>query len=695
MRKKNRTLRQLGDSQAICDYHNKRSGALCKSLSTKKLRISENAQSELQFQTPYPTALSESQIFKLPSSKALPLSPDHQFSPLPLAPKNVSSSGTASKRRAYTRSSNAFLKENAIDRCSVPLISGPRSHFRLNNAGNISGMQDGVGSKISAIHISGVNAVNPSDAYIEGTSSELASPFSSRPSSPRPSPEETEAIAGPALQAVRSTLRKANDFDGSSPLATSEFIFSRSVQTQAQSTTTSPVRSSELFTLNGEPLSSTSLRRPSAPTASRPRVDSWARFLPRVSDPESHEDRRDALEKLSRCTDPQSLASENLQQVHLEPSLRSATLQDREKWIWTDAAVDFDRPPSQLSFNIDFFNDVQGASTPLRDIKSNLETRLATQDLDTDREISSHSPPLSPFDRLADELDGFSILTSGMNSWITDSLISPPSEYRRRRCDPDWHMDQEDADEDGDSDSDDFSGCLRNLVDNTTNGTSSAVEAQTCEDISLAICTENLPVKAAEVAAEAPSTCEVETAKNITAKAASNPVCTKPQQTGRMRRGTIRASDHALQPPKVGQARRSRSGTIVGPSAARRTRSGTIIGPVSQKTAPGAAKNRQTSVMPGNEKIKSSSATGSAGDPVIVEDRDDEINAFNEEWVDEPWVVADPPSPVAAKTRSRNARALRPAKCPPLNKKVVLKHRIGENAAENCEDSSDDELLLK
>jgi hypothetical protein len=494
MRKKNRTLRQLGDSQAICDsqtYHNKRSGALCKSsLSTKKLRISENAQSELQFQTPYPTALSESQIFKLPSSKALPLSPDHQFSPLPLAPKNVSSSGTASKRRAYTRSSNAFLKENAIDKCSVPLISGPRSrsHFRPNNVGNISGMQDGVGSKISAIHISGVNAVNPSDAYIEGTSSELASPFSSRPSSPRPSPE-TEVIAGPALQAVRATLRKANDFDRSSPLATSEFIFSRSVQTQAQSTTTSPVRSSEMFTLNGEPLSSTSLRRPSAPTASRPRADSWARFLPRVSDPESHEDGRDALEKLSRCTDPQRLASEKLQQVHLEPSLRSATLQDREKWIWTDAAVDFDRPPSQLSFNIDFFNDVQGASTPLRDIKSNHETH-------TDREISSHSPPLSPFDRLADKLDGFSILTSGMSSWITDSLISPPSEYRRRRCDPNWRMDQEDADEDGDSDSDDFSGYLRNLVDKTTNGTSSAVEAQTCEVISLSICTENLPVNA-------------------------------------------------------------------------------------------------------------------------------------------------------------------------------------------------------
>ncbi len=504
MRKKNRTLRQLGDSQTICvsqTHHNKRSGALCKSsLSTKKLRISEDTQSELQFQTPYPTALSESQIFKLPSSKALPLSPDHQFSPLPLAPKNVSSSGAASKRRAYTRSSNTFLKENAIDRSLAPFVSGPRSrsHFQPNNFGNISGMQDGVGSRISAIRISGIDVVNRSDAYIEGTSSELASPFSSRPSSPRPSPEETEVIAGPALQAAHTTLRKANDFDGLNPLATSESTFSHSVQTQAQSTTTSPVRSSELFTLNGEPLPSTSLRRPSAPTASRPRVDSWARFLPRVSDPESHEDGRDSLENLSRCTDPQRLASEKLQQVRLEPSLRSTTLQDRGKWIWTDAAVDFDRPPSQVSFNIDFFNDVQGASTPLRDIKSNHETHLATQDLDKDREISSHSPPLSPFDRLADELDEISILTSGMSSWITDSLISPPSEYRRRRGDPspDWRMDQEDADENGDLDDDDFSGYLRNLVDKTTNDTSSVVGAQTCEDISLAICAENLSVKA-------------------------------------------------------------------------------------------------------------------------------------------------------------------------------------------------------
>jgi len=83
---------------------------------------------------------------------------------------------------------------------------------------------------------------------------------------------------------------------------------------------------------------------------------------------------------------------------------------------------------------------------------------------------------------------------------------------------------------------------------------------------------------------------------------------------------------------------------------------------------------------------------------VIAEDDDDELGGFNEEWVDEPWVVADPPSPVAARTRSRNARALRPTKCPPLNKKIVLKHMqtgIGQSAAENCEDSSDDELLLK
>ena len=492
MRKKNRNLRQLGDSQAIyvsrdsqTHYnHNKRSGALCKSaLSTKKLRISEDGQNELQLQTPYPTALSESQIFKLPSSKALPLSPDHQFSPLPLAPKNVSSSGAAAKRCAYTRSSNTFLKENAIDRYSAPFVSGPRSRsrFQLNNVGNMSGMQDGVSSKISAIHIPGTNAVNPSDAYIEGTSSELASPFSSRPSSPRPSPEETDVIVGPALQAVRATL----GLNLSSPLATPELTFSRSVRTQAQSTTTSPVRSSELFTLNREPISSASLRRPSAPTTSRPHVDSWARFLPQLSDPEFHVDGRDSLEKLS-------------QQGRLEPSLRSATLQDREKWIWTDAAVDFNRPPSQLSFNLDFFNDVQGASTPLRNIKSNHESYLATQDVYKERDINSQSPPLSPVGRLADELDEFSALTSGMSSWITDSLISPPSEYRRRRGDPshDRRMDQEDADEDDDSDNDESLDYLRNpLIEDKTNGASSAVETQTFEDIGLAICAENLSVK--------------------------------------------------------------------------------------------------------------------------------------------------------------------------------------------------------
>lgn len=189
----------------------------------------------------------------------------------------------------------------------------------------------------------------------------------------------------------------------------------------------------------------------------------------------------------------------------------------------------------------------------------------------------------------------------------------------------------------------------------------------------------------------------IEMKKVTVAKAASDSsTCTKLQHTGRMRRGTIRASDHVLLPPKIGQARRNRSGTIVGPSVARRTRSGTIIGPVSNiKTAP--VKTRQIPIIPSDEKTKTSSGIGSASGTVVVDgDDDDPINLFKEEWVDEdwPWAVAEPPSPIATRTRNGNARALKPTKCMSLNKKLMVKH-VQVGIMKNGDDSSDDELLLK
>jgi hypothetical protein len=492
MRKKNQTLRQLGDYQATsvsCDsrtLHNKRSRAQSiahkSSLSTKKLRISDD---ESQLQTPYPTALTESLIFKLPASNVLPLSPDHQFSPVPLAPKNknISSSSAASKRRAYTtRSSNRFLKENAIDTLVASDSSSRQPKIIAPN------MPDGVHPKTLAMRISGINLTG---ASIDGALDELASPFSSRPPSPFASPGETNDI-DPALQAVHATLRKANDSSGLNSSCTfnaSESLFSRSVRTQAQSTTTSPVKSPHLSTLNDEPLSSASIRRPSAPTASRPRLDSWARFLPQVSDPMSHKDGREPLEMADgMCTGPQKLAAE---QPQLEP--RSVTLQKREKWIWTDAAVDFNRPPSQLSFNSDFFNDAQGASTPLRRAKSSRETHLVTEDLGNEREMGSRSPFPSHFGRSA--------LSDGMGSWITDSLISPPSEYRRRKGSNslDGSRNLENADNEDDDDNDYFSGCLRDPligdIEGAATGSSYTMQAQTCEDINLAIRAGNLSVR--------------------------------------------------------------------------------------------------------------------------------------------------------------------------------------------------------
>ena len=509
MRKKNQTLKQPGDYQATSiscgsqTLHNKRSRAQSiahkSSLSTKKLRISDD---ESQMQTPCPTALTESQIFKLPDSNILPLSPNHQFSPVPLAPKNknVSSSSAASKRRAYTtKSSNRFLKENAIERSSalVASDSNSRSHFQPKIIAKRPDMPDGV-HPILATRISGINLIG---ASIDWTLDELASPFSSRPSSPCASPEKTNDI-GPSLQAVHTTLRKANDSSGlisSCTFNASESLFSRSVRIQAQSTTTSPVRSPHLSTLNDEPLSSASIRRPSAPTASRPRLDNWARFLPQVSDPMSHKDRGEPLERAEgMCTGPQKLTTEQPQHWSLELPLRPITLQEREKWIWTDAAVDFNRPPSQLSFNSDFFNDAQGASTPLRGAKSSRETRLVTEDLGNEREMGSRSPFPSPFGTGRPE--DFSTLSDELGSWITDSLISPPSEYRRRKGvnSPDGSRNLENADNEDDDD-DYFSGCLRDPLigdkEETTTGSSHTMQTQTCEDINLAIRAGNLSVR--------------------------------------------------------------------------------------------------------------------------------------------------------------------------------------------------------
>ncbi|KAK2465698.1 hypothetical protein APHAL10511_002242 [Amanita phalloides] len=718
MRRRNRNLRETDDAldPYTCHGNLLRARAHKPPETNKKIRTSDLVQHELQFQTPYPTALSQSQVFKLPSSRALTPSPAHRNSPLPLASKNVFNSEVGSKRRAYTRQSNRFLKENASDHRSGTGPFGPNYRTRVNETTNSATVLDEENAAFSKISATQEMEMTLTDRFLTaGFSGALASPFSSRPSSPNTVPAQTSA------DPVRQVASKKHDLSGLNSLdvpGASDFLSSCP---QIHSTTTSPARSPRSSMHNDKRDSPISSRRPSAPTASRPRLDSWQRLLPQVSDPFYESPKQASCNSKGICARPAPAIAQS-QPDWAEPSFRSATITEREKWIWTDAAVDFNRPPSQLSFNSDFFDDAQGVSTPLRDIKNSLRASK----LDNNQDIAFPTqicctPYVSPSDRSKDEPLEFSTFVSEANSWITDSIISPPSVYQRRRRNLTYLSPYDDIDEDEqdwrenkDSDNEDelsrslkdqHDGALEisnqpaqmtneKLVDCTFRIANENMEVEAHEDINLVKYAESLSVKDAENVMDIP-------AKQFNdgteaGKGAHEPsVCVKTQQAGRTRRGTIRASDRAAQPMGVGQTRRNRSGTIVGPSAARRTRSGTIIGPSQHiKIASVSLKARHTS---SEEKAQSNSGTSSGNTLVIDGEDDDPLDLFKDEWVDEdwPWIVADPPSPVVAKPRSKNIRNSRLMKGLPLNKRLALRHAIIEDTLEKRNGASDDELLLK
>ncbi|KAF8629104.1 hypothetical protein AX15_003589 [Amanita polypyramis BW_CC] len=734
MRKKNRILRQGSDPHTINLSSDSGAGltkrprtqsiAYKSSASAKKLRTSDHVQDELQLLTPYPTASSESLAFKLPSSKAGPLSSDHEFSPLSLAPKNISNLDVMSKRRTYTRSSNRFLKENATDQGSAAAMSCSGSHSRSDTRGSVIG-SDELGTACCGLPRKQAVLANPFLA--DGTSSDLASPFSSRPPSPtKPSPQKRQGVANSALQSANSVLSKDQYLKLSGALCTSDFLSSIPTRTHIQSTTTSPARSPRSSSMNSDgPESSAFLRRPSAPTASRPRLDSWSRLLPHAPDSIVHE----SISASSTTTEQTRTSTGMLDLPQDGRSPAPTKFKERDKWIWSDAAVDFNRPPSQLSFLSDFFDDVQGVSTPSRDAKLSLGVVEDPQDLYKEHKIDfARSPALhlsfiSTHGKSDGDLDDLSAFVGVADSWITDSLISPPSVYQRRRKNADhpsstntnehvneypWREIQEDANSDNDEDA--LPNHLCNdvavmkdsppSIRSTEDKAAANFETETPEDNSLVFCAENLSVKDAmiipnSIARSSVDYIEIKT-KGTTYKAPGDQsLCTAPQQVGRKRRGTIRASDHTLQSQKSAQTRRNRSGTIIGPAAARRTRSGTIIGPTSQiKTV---LKAKHATTTPSEEKMANS---GAAGGMAVDDEDDDPLDSFKQEWVDEdwPWVVADPPSPVTIRTRSKSARMVRPMKGLPLHKRVVSKHGQGdipENSTDNHDDESDDELLLK
>ena len=731
MRKKYRTSRldhiDQPSSHSVFDaYRSKRSTvhsiAYKSIISSKKPNPPANMRDELDLQTPLPTALSESQVFRLQSSRGQPLSPNHEFSPLPLAPKNVSNLNATSSQRAYMRRNNIFLKENALNYDSVALVPGPasRSHSQAKNT-----------TPGSSLDLKQKSRPALNDAFLtSGATDNLASPFSSRPSSPDVSPRgRSDNFVLQAAQAIVSNDQIAINTDGFA----CEIPTSRS---QIRSTTTSPARSprsSSVHSDSSKTLSST--RRPSAPTASRPQLDSWSRLLP-VSDSIFHEA---SQQKSEREPATFSLHTE-LPPGCAEPGFRSATLRERQKWVWSDAAVDFNRPPSQLSFHSDIFDDVQGVSTPARGIRKTDSFLDDEQEMDFVGQLASRplflSPPHKP---------DASTPASPTDSWITDSLISPPSIYRQRRAnihqvnsnalsgDDNWHEQDEDIDsgEDDDVPHDNNTEVaapptLSRHVDinvagisdtRAANGTEEVLHVQNSSAIDgmyVILKKERPPLshnlidwvlmfQSATAVVNASTHLGVDgdaiaakTSKDVNQQS----TVIRSQQAQRKRRGTIRASDQTSLSQKTTQERRSRSGTIVGPSAARRTRSGTVIGPsLNVRVTQVGSKSRTTTTVPREERDRAPVEVDTSGDTIVV-DEDDPLDLFKEEWIDEdwPWAVADPPSPIASRTKIKGSRSIRSTKGQLVPKRTALKHAqfgMQEDIAEKSEGESDDELLLK
>ncbi|KIL65593.1 hypothetical protein M378DRAFT_10708 [Amanita muscaria Koide BX008] len=637
MRKKNRTLGQ----EDINNLLNVSKRSRAQSSAYNNLKKPKTSMIE-DLQTPYPTALSESQVFRLLSSRGHPLPPDHEFSPVPPAPKNAfnPNSSTASTRRAYMKRSTRFLKENDTNGIASESRPASRSRSQVRNFG--------VGTtRLGLRH----------DMSVTGRArNDLASPFSSRPSSPT-------AFSGEGAA------------DNLLPGAARDIVPKERV---ARIDATSPTRSLRSSpTYGDESMVILSARRPSAPTTSRPKLHDWTRLLPQVSDSTSRESTKRKCGRESTSLYPSALEPSS---VCPEPTFSlSATFSELEKWTWSDEAIDFNRPPSQLSFHTDFFEDAQGASTPLRDIKSRQRSNYLADDPEMD---SINQQTLRSL--FLDDEDS-STVNSVANSWISDSLISPPSIYqsRKRKNRLEWCARNEGVYSDEDEDEDHAPDRGNSDVDAATHALSSKNSAS-----------HNLSIK--DVIPN-PSFTNDATSKTTSSSDISERTSgVKPHPPGRKRRGTIRAAEITSQPQKTTQARRNRSGTIVGPAAARRSRSGTIIGPASQIRGSHASikvKSTTSAVSDGGD--QGTFNVDSINDTIVVDE--DELNSFNKEWVDEPWTVADPPSPVASRTR-KNMRSARTGKVQPIHKRIIIKQpRFGlqEDIAENAEGESDDELLLK
>ncbi|KAJ3849610.1 hypothetical protein EV368DRAFT_67302 [Lentinula lateritia] len=353
---------------------------------------------ETRYQTPYPSALSESQVYQLPSSIGPYLSPS-KFSPIP----------KAHLQRNHRRTSSTNLKENASVLCS-PFPKGKHPQ-KLKKYGKAA-------KRTSKKRV---------DPRANGTPSDSCSSSASSPDRRNQELTLAEKIHNSSIPRSRAS----------------------------QSTTNSPAETT------------TRVRRPSAPTP--PKKFGWKDLVP------------------THPVDPRVPISHN-PQSHFDP--------DANEFIRPSpnhSQLDFNRPPSQLSLydynrsvtyhdmDVDdvastdqdaFFTDVQGTSTPFKNLSSLsvadrrfggtvdpaalsgsalsfLQSNIDGQETDTDNDscgfdsdeaiddpgphgsfralkLASRNKSKSGSGYITPSCDSGDEEMGRRSPWISDSLISPP-----------------------------------------------------------------------------------------------------------------------------------------------------------------------------------------------------------------------------------------------------------------------------
>ncbi|KNZ77386.1 hypothetical protein J132_05491 [Termitomyces sp. J132] len=549
-------------------------------------------------QTPHNTNLAREQVFELESSRGrAPQAAEYELSPVPSAlPLAFSNKQTllarsVSRNRSLHKTSSINLKENVL-----PSRSSSKS--RPSSSDSVNGKRTAkLRSKIST------------------RGSLLASPFASKPFSPKPSSTFSSQVKPLQKSSLKRTLSDTH-FNPNLPLYRTQPLV------QAHSTNTSPISRHEDESIK--------VRRPSAPSATSQRPDVTAWF--------------------SSCS-----SATNFRNQILSSSADFFVSGFRSR----DLAVDFNRPPSQLSCNFDydeaFFGDVLEISTPFKPKGQHQSELVYSNSPSHDENLEGcifHSSDMHTTRPLSLNPDIF-------GSWVSDSLISSPTFSQKSA----YSHSHEDRDTVLDLDCE----LAKPASPLPASGTERSPSPLYIESPgSLQDLFNKLDLKFDDGAYSIYLSLDLENDRSFDGQPLQSPAQISPsqtkqpavesrteQRTGRDRRGTIRASDcFVVRSPDLPGPRRTRSGTVVqGSTRPRRDRSDTIV------ARPSNLASSRYALASCVGDIDTSDISGDAGrrvDALMVtdEDQDDELLLKNH-WIDEEWVVAAPPSPVLPRRKRK------------------------------------------